>query len=400
MKILYISALSSEKLINQIFEKTGTNPGFAVQKFSRLLAKGLVANNINVTAFSTPPITRNFSSKFLFCLGRDEEDKVSYKYIPFINLPILKHLCVMFYSFFYVLFWGLSNRREKAIVCDVLNVSACMGALLATKFNRIQSVGVVTDIYNQMVSNEKSKFAAFIDYCANSVHDIYIKNFNKYILLTEAMTNLVNPKNRPYIVMEALCDSSLSKESFIPSEKANPRTVIYAGGLFEKYGLKMLVDGFIKANVENATLLLYGDGSYVEELKEVCKSHSNVVYKGIAPNEEVVEQELKATLLVNPRFSSEELTKYSFPSKNMEFMASGTPLLTTKLPGMPKEYYPFVFLFEQETVEGYANAIAKVLSHSEQELIEFGLKGREFVLKTKNNIQQGKRMCDFIGAKR
>ena len=81
-------------------------------------------------------------------------------------------------------------------------------------------------------------------------------------------------------------------------------------------------------------------------------------------------------------------------------MASGTPLLTTKLPGMPKEYYPFVFLFEQETVEGYANAIAKVLSHSEQELIKFGLKGREFVLKTKNNIQQGKRMCDFIGAKR
>lgn len=196
--------------------------------------------------------------------------------------------------------------------------------------------------------------------------------------------------------MEALCDSSLLKEQFTPSVKTQPRTVIYAGGLFEKYGLKMLVDGFIQANVENATLLLYGDGPYVEELKEVCKTHSNVEYRGVVPNEIVVAEELKASLLVNPRFSTEELTKYSFPSKNMEFMASGTPLLTTKLPGMPKEYYPYVFLFEEETVAGYAYAITKALSYSENELKDFGKKGRDFVLNKKNNIQQGKRISDFL----
>ena len=36
----------------------------------------------------------------------------------------------------------------------------------------------------------------------------------------------------------------------------------------------------------------------------------------------IVKEEKKSTLLVNPRFTNEEYTKYSFPSKNMEYMAS------------------------------------------------------------------------------
>lgn len=396
MKILYISALSSERLIHQIYNKTGVNPGFAVQKFSRLLAKGFVANNVDIVAFTCPPITRDYYQNPLAMLDKEEENEIIYKYIPFLNFPILKHLSVMFYTFFYVLFWGLRNRKEKTIICDVLTVSASAGALLATKINRIQSVGVVTDIYNQMVSSSQSTFNSLVTKTANFVHDIYVTNFSKYILLTEPMTNLVNPRKRPYIVMEALCDQTIQNESIVAYSKSEPRTIVYAGGLFEKYGLKMLVEGFIKADVENVNLLLYGDGPYVDELNEVCKSHTNVIYKGIAPNEVVVEEELKASLLVNPRFSTEELTKYSFPSKNMEFMVSGTPLLTTKLPGMPKDYYPFVFLFEDETIDGYAEAITKALQLSEQELNEFGNKAKNFVLNNKSNFQQAQRVLNFI----
>lgn len=81
----------------------------------------------------------------------------------------------------------------------------------------------------------------------------------------------------------------------------------------------------------------------------------------------------------------------------MEYMASGTPLLTTNLPGMPKEYHPYVFLFKEETVDGYAEAIRSALSYSERELVSFGRKAREFVLLNKNNVGQGKRVLEFIG---
>lgn len=396
MQILYISTSSSERLINQIHQETGCNPGYAMQKFNRLLIKGLIGSDVTVSTLSNPPITRSVSSKFIIRLKKEEENSIRYRYVPILNIPIVKHLFVILYAFFFVLFWGIKDGRNKTIICDVLNVSVCLGALLATKINRVQSVGIVTDIYGLMVGTSKNRFNRFISRCAHYIHDLYVASYDKYILLTEQMNERVNPKRKPYIVMEALCDSSLLTHEFSPIHKAKPRTLLYAGGLYAKYGVKMLVEGFIKANLKDVKLVLYGSGSYEEELSEVCRKHVNVEFRGVAPNEIVMEEELKATLLVNPRFSTEEFTKYSFPSKNMEYMVSGTPLLTTTLPGMPKEYYPYVYLFEEETIESYAKTIKYILSLPADELQRKGSLAKQFVLENKNNIHQSERIVHLI----
>ena len=113
-------------------------------------------------------------------------------------------------------------------------------------------------------------------------------------------------------------------------------------------------------------------------------------------NEDVVKAELEAALLINPRPTKEEFTQYSFPSKNMEYMVSGTPVLTTKLPGMPKEYYQFVYLFDDETVDGFAETIMSVLSLSEEERLKKGIESKKFVLERKNNVCQAKRIIELI----
>lgn len=391
MQILYVSALSSERLIDSIHTKTESNPGFAVQKFSRLLVRGLKENNVHVTTLSSPPITSRYTSNRWIDLADESECGIEYKYVPYLNFPILKNLCVFLYTFFYVLFWGITNRKDKVIICDVLTVALSLGALLASILNRVKCIGVVTDIFGLMVGafTLKARIAAKINQC-------YVTLFDRYILLTEQMNEKVNPKKKPFIVMEGLCDSSLLEEVPPTVNKRIPRTVLYAGGLHERYGLKMLTDAFLKANIENAILLYYGSGPYVDTYKELCKRYSNLKYGGVAPNHVVLAEEYKATLLVNPRFTAEEFVQYSFPSKNMEFMASGTPLLTTKLPGMPIEYYPYVFLFEAETVDSYSMTLKKVLEHTDEELNAFGIKARNFVLSNKNNIIQAKRIIDFI----
>lgn len=396
MEILYVSTLSSEHLVNHIHQTTGRDPGYAMQKFNRLLIKGLQMSGAKITAFTNPPITRSVSSDLFVFLGKEVENNIKYKYVPLINIPIIKHLLIILYAFFYVLCWGIKERKNKVIICDVLNVSISFASLLATKLNRVQSVGIVTDIYGLMVGSSKNRFNRFISSCAHRIHDLYVTSYDKYVLLTEQMNERVNPKGKPYIVMEALCDSSLLNQEHSPVHKVNPRTVLYAGGLHAKYGVKMLVEGFIKADLKDVNLVLYGSGSYEKELLEVCRTHSNVEFRGVAPNETVMEEELKATLLVNPRFSTEEFTKYSFPSKNMEYMASGTPLLTTKLPGMPIEYYPHVYLFEEETIEGYAKTIKDILSLPADELQRKGGLAKKFVLENKNNVSQAERIITFL----
>lgn len=172
---------------------------------------------------------------------------------------------------------------------------------------------------------------------------------------------------------------------------------MYAGGLFARYGLETLVQAVIKQDSSKCELRLYGSGAFLEELENnYCKNHSNIKYMGVALNSDVIKAELEADLLVNPRPTHEEFTQYSFPSKNIEYMSTGTPLVTTKLPDMPQEYYPFVFLLEDETVDGYSSIINNLLQLSDEDLLEKEKKAKDFVLSKKNNVEQTKRIKELI----
>lgn len=386
MKILYISALSSRRLIESLRQESGEDPGYAVQKFNRLIALGLKSNDVDVKVLSAIPVNPNRNKKRFWKSSGEVEDGLEYNYIPFVNVKIFRQICIFFYGFFYVLIWGIIGRKDKAIVCDALSVSICYGFLLATKLNGIRSVGILTDMPGLMVSESGRSFATSFN-----LHILSL--FSHYVFLTEAMNSVVNKKKKPYIIIEGVVDVlSCIGDRFM--KKDNPRVVMYAGSLYERYGLKLLVDSFIYLKPDNAKLVIYGSGPYEDTLKSL--SSDIIEYRGLRTTEEIVEAEHRATLLVNPRPTTEEFTKYSFPSKNMEYMVSGTPLLTTKLPGIPKDYYPYVYMFEEETVEGFSLKLSEILSLSEQELTEKGMDALEFVLNNKNNHIQTHRILNLL----
>ena len=393
MQYLYISALSSERIIQLIHKQTGTNPGYAVQKFSRLLLKGFVSNGADIATLSAIPISSKMWKKYVWTEKQEKENGIEYNYIPFINLPIIRHICLCIYTFFYVLFWGLKDRKNRYIICDVLNISLCMSAVCAARLIGLKRVGVVTDLPGLMMgqSKQSSVMKAIV-----RINKSYLSSFTHYVLLTEQMNSVVNTHNKPYIIMEGLADIGQFTSDAILPPKHFPKIVMYAGGLHERYGLKMLVEAFMQLDNKDWNLLIYGSGPFVDELKRYCESDSRILYKGVVPNKEVVEAELSATLLVNPRPTHEEFTKYSFPSKNIEYMASGTPLLTTQLPGMPQEYNDYVFLFDEETVDGYKNKLSEVFSLPSNELSTKGLLAREFIQFHKNNVLQAGRIIDFL----
>jgi glycosyltransferase involved in cell wall biosynthesis len=70
----------------------------------------------------------------------------------------------------------------------------------------------------------------------------------------------------------------------------------------------------------------------------------------------------------------------------MEYMASGTPIVTTDLPGMPSEYKNFVYIFNNETVDGMYNTLKTILSQSRLELHNFGHKAKQFIQTNKKYV--------------
>ena len=206
----------------------------------------------------------------------------------------------------------------------------------------------------------------------------------------------VNPYNKPFLVMEGLVDSKIVNNGESTSLRKTKRILLYAGGIYEKYGVKNLIEAFMLLKARDVELHIYGSGDLENVMPEYCSSDSRIIYYGVVRNTTVVDRLVEATILINPRPTTEEFTKFSFPSKNMEYMVSGTPLLTTKLPGMPSEYFDYVYLIGDETVLGISGTLEYFLSKPANELIHFGKKAQKFVLKNKSNEIQAKKIIDFL----
>lgn len=396
MKALYISPLASNRLLEKIQKQSGINPGYASAKFHRLIINGLLSNLVDTHSLATIPANQNCKQK-IWIYHSEVENDIYYNYVPVVNIPIIKHICILLYSFFYILIWGAFRKKDRFIILDVLNISLCVSAIAACRITGVRTVGIVTDMPGLMVEasdNEKNK-SSKISSVYLYINKKYLNNFDCYVFLTEQMNNVINHKNRPYIVMEGLVDSNIAPTN-TKCDSSNLRSILYAGGLHERYGLKTLVEAFRKTECANYRLILYGSGPYVQEIIEHSKRDNRIEYRGVVPNNEVLQAEKQATLLVNPRPTDEEFTKYSFPSKNMEYMSVGRPLLTTKLPGMPEEYYNYVYIFEDETINGFVSTIKELLSKPEIELSKKGEDAQRWVLKEKNNIVQSKRILGLV----
>lgn len=380
MNILYLSAMFDDEIIEAYYDK-GKTPNYAANKYHQLLTLGLVENGATVCAYSTLPVSRSTSSRKLVRWQKKVEGALVRQYISFVNLPGIKHAVFAAKSFFKALF----APKNTVVVYDVLVMAASFGAVSAAKLRGIPCVGIVTDLPMFVDSNPKR----------NRINQRLIDMADGYVLLTEQMDDVVNPSGKPYVVLEGHADIRMADVDR-PRVTTEKRTVMYAGALYEKYGVAHLVESFMRIAEQNEELHLYGNGEYVEKLIKIAQEHPHVVYHGCCPNDRVVRAELEATLLVNPRTGEGEYTKYSFPSKTMEYIASGTPVLCAKLPGFPDEYDDYLYYFDESSEDGLAIALRKALDRSPAELEAFGRRAKAYVLTEKNHIKQAGHIMQFI----
>ncbi|MFK9117580.1 glycosyltransferase [Peribacillus frigoritolerans] len=400
MHILYVSNLCSDEKFKVIFDNSSIKPQQQAQKFHSLLSKGFVKQVDSVYVMSSLPTNQSTDRNVLLSGCKEIKNNTTYKYLIGIKYPILKHISIFIKGISTSFLWCFQNRKqERIIICDVLNLTVSISAFIASKIFGIRTIAIVTDIpdYMQNYTVQKKKgVKSLVSNMYRKICNHFMYRYDSYIILTEQMNNIMNPNRKPYVVIEGMVDLDMKDIPNNLNNKYSEKIVIYAGALYEKYGVKKLIEAFLKLKIDDARLWLFGSGEMEEEIRSYEQLDNRVKYFGVEPNEDIVKKQLKATLLVNPRPSNEEFTKYSFPSKNMEYMVSGTPILTTPLKGMPEEYYEYVYLFEDETEEGITKTLQNILSKSKEELHEKGKHSKEFVLNNKNNIVQATSTIEMI----
>lgn len=221
-----------------------------------------------------------------------------------------------------------------------------------------------------------------------------MKAIDSFVFLTWYMKDYYKAK-KPYVVVEGVTDSESEQE--VPKTLDDGlKTIVYTGTFTEKYGIMDLVHAFMLIPDPDFRLVLCGGGETEEKVKKCAKKDSRIIYKGVLKHKEALGLQRGATILVNPRQGGNEFTKYSFPSKIMEYMSAGRPVLCFPLEGIPKEYDDYLFYFKSPDHKSMAEDMRALCGKAPEVLNEIGEKGKKFVVENKNNKVQCAKILDMI----
>ena len=221
-----------------------------------------------------------------------------------------------------------------------------------------------------------------------------LKKVDCYVFLTEFMKEWFD-WNVKYTVVEGI--SSKTRKDLDKPDKIRKKrkAILYAGMIEEKYGVADLVKAFMQIHDDEWTLELFGNGSSVNKIKELAKEDPRVHLRGMVPNVQVLQEQKEAELLVNPRNDTQSFTKYSFPSKVIEYMGSGTPMIGYKLSGMPDEYKEYFYCVDN-TENGLYDTLKMAMELSTTERKEMGYRAQEFVVTKKTAVVQCEKIVKML----
>lgn len=318
--------------------------------------------------------------------------------VGFINLVGIKHFSrsLALYQETKNKIKELNRDDEQVVVMGYAMTWSTVEALTAIKKKNptVKTCLIVPDLPEFMTDEcgKKSKFIRKLYY-----KNIYkkIRNIDSFILLTQEMHKKLNT-DQPFLVIEGIAAESTasvdSQQLNDKNEATCTKNIVYTGGISARYGLIDLVDAFCGLTDQDIRLVLCGGGDAVSYVTNKMKTDSRIQYKGYVSREEALRYQREAYVLVNPRKGDAEYTKYSFPSKTIEYMCSGRPLLMYKLPSIPNEYDEHIFYIEGDIQE----ALEKILLYSQGFLTNKGMKAKKFILETRTLIPQGKKIKEFL----
>lgn len=376
---------------------------FAANTLQYNIIKGLEANLnqpidiINAVFIGSYP---KFYKKLIYKKSELENKHEGFRYdLGFLNVFILKHVVRALGLKRYLYKWYKTNPTDKRIVIYSMHWPFIFAASkLKRKFKDCNIVLIIPDLPEYMSMDERKKpILAFLKKIDTALIFSKLKYIDSFALLTEHMREKLNVTNKPYVVIEGMCDPNdvSTDEIAILDKEKNDKIILYSGSLHRKYGILILLEAFSLIKNKNYKLWICGDGDAKEDVIKAANINPQIKFFGQVHREEVLKLQSQSTVLVNPRSGSEAYTKYSFPSKTIEYLLAAKPVIMDRLSGIPFEYNDYIFFVNDYSALGFANKIVEICNKSDEELSVIGLKGRRFIIEEKNYKVQCKRIIDL-----
>lgn len=402
-KVALIGGIFTPIIEDNIISQSKGCIQYAADTLQKCYIEGLSNLNCNFEIFNLPYIG-SFPqlSKISYFRAVDEQINIGNRKIvcyniPFNNLALYKNWSRFFSLKKALEQWCKSNRDDKLVLVVYAAHTPFMKAVadIHSKFNNVRSILIVPDLPEYMGQSQSFIRKLFGHLNSNLANKLY-HSFDGFVFLSEQMTERISVVGKEYEVIEGIYSANNSEITEAISYTEDILSVTYTGTLAERYGVMNLVNAFMKLPNDNIKLKIIGEGDAKSKILAASNIDSRIEYLGQMPRQQVLKLQRQSTVLVNPRTSEGEFTKYSFPSKTMEYLASGVPSIINRLPGIPQEYFEHSLQPKDESIDALAEVIQYALSLNEKQRSNIGTKAREFIIENKTPLPQCKKLLALI----
>lgn len=329
-------------------------------------------------------------------LGSSVQEKCFFNLVFF---RLFSRMYAAFFGSFFALRKDLQASNEQIIfMCYSMHLPFILSSVMLKVIFKKPLFGLIVPDLPEFMAERKGLRKIFYNFTAKVSYKL-ARKFDFVVPITQqACTFFVN---QPAFVIEGMSDATLDGQELLEqcfNIDLPEKFFLYTGTLDRRYGILELISAFENSKAGDHKLVICGAGDAYAEVLQASKLNKHVLFLGQLARENVIALQAKASFLINSRRNTSVYTRYSFPSKVLEYMSSGTPVVMYKLDGIPNEYYQFCYLIDDFNSD-LNRAISELSMMNRAEVLEKGRLAKEFVLQQKNPRIQVFSLLGFIKEK-
>ena len=347
---VFVGFFYDEEKEKQLLQTSKTGVSAAANQYQKGFLSGFTDSFHILTTISTGTFPKR-NKRLFFKKETKKYGSHEIVYLPFINVHFIKD-------------WMFKRGLYKTL-SKIVEKHEC-----ATVY--VYSLNVV---FEKVMARIKKKYGDRVDYCLiipdlpgnygivrkgikglkdrlDTKPKMSLASFaDRYVFLTESMKELFPV--RPYTIIEGF----LPAEQFDYNNIRVPKSILYTGTLGRKFGIQTLLEAFSLIEDPEYQLWICGSGDQEQEVRLAAKKDCRIRFMGFLPKQQITALQTQCDVLINPRTDEGEYTKYSFPSKTMEYLLSGSKVVMHRLAGIGDAYYRYIRVIQGQDALALKEAI-------------------------------------------
>lgn len=393
---LFIGAIADaevERLLNSKGCKISTGNNVQHKMLEGLEKLGYYSDTI--TGHMTPKLARD--TIIVDYNSENRSENVTDVSVSFLNLPLLDKLIKKVKIGKVAKYWIKRKKNPKIFVYS-LTSGFLLAALQAKRKNSNCKIVVIVPDLPEFMSNNQSKLYRMLKKLDRHIINYCLKRVDGLVLFSERMREKLPVKDKPFVVMEGII-LDVNREEYMKKveKRANDfsKTIMLSGALDCEEGILTLLEAFSKIEDTEYKLWLTGTGNAVDLINRYADADKRITYFGyIASYSEFLELQQKASVFVLMVPPTHPKAAYYFPSKLMEYLATGGIVACYKLPCIPDEYDEYLQYFSGDA-EQIGRQLTDLCKTDPEVYREMAIKRYEFI-KQKNSVGQMKKVEELV----